>query len=223
NLQRMARMEERGEAVGGRENSVLRSDAREGFEGALGPIAEERVAGEGVEAFEDDGGDGICAGSGRILKILAAHVEAADGRRVGGAVEEAAILRVTIFFDGDTHGEFGDGEVFAVERGFVRVKERGGHENLIVEQAGDFFAAEAMPETGALVPGFGEDAVESFQREGAAICPVKNARGFEERGSEHGVPTDVDGAVDGGSLSASARGEHFAFGASDEEFRVVGA
>jgi len=53
------------------------------------------IAGESVHANEGDGGDGIGAGRGRILKGLAADVEAAHGGGVRGAIEEAATFGVT--------------------------------------------------------------------------------------------------------------------------------
>ena len=74
------REERGGEAVGGGEEAVLRGDAGESFERFLGEDAVAFVAGEGVHSNQGDGGDGIGAGRGGILKGLAADVEATHGR-----------------------------------------------------------------------------------------------------------------------------------------------
>ena len=95
----MAREKQCGEAVGGGEQAVLRGEPGEGFESFLGPMVEALFAGEGVEAIENDGGDGIGAGRGRILNRFAANFEAAHRRGVFGAVEKAAGFRIAETLD----------------------------------------------------------------------------------------------------------------------------
>src|SRR6267378_6336978 len=96
--------EKRGrQAIGGGEEAVLGGDAGEGFERFLGEGLVAVVAGEGVHSNERDGGDGIRAGRGGILKGLAADVEAAQGGGVGGTIEEAAAFDVTVTGDSEIH------------------------------------------------------------------------------------------------------------------------
>src|SRR6267143_626482 len=83
-----------GQTVGGGEKTVLGGDAGEGFKRFLREGAVAVVAGEGVHSNEGDGGDGIGAGRGGILKGFAADVEAAHGCSVGRAIEEAAAFGV---------------------------------------------------------------------------------------------------------------------------------
>src|SRR5713101_4359281 len=103
NLQRMMGKKSGGEAVGGGEEAILGSDAGEGLKCFLREGAIAIVAGEGVHANEGNGSDGICAGGGRILKRLAANVEAAHGRGVGRTIEEAATYGVAVAFDRQIH------------------------------------------------------------------------------------------------------------------------
>lgn len=89
--------EERGsETVGRGEQTVLRSDAGKSFERFLCEIAVTLVAGESVHANECDGGHGISAGSGGILKRLAAHFESAYRCCVKWAIEETSIPSVAV-------------------------------------------------------------------------------------------------------------------------------
>ena len=127
------------------------------------------VAGEGVHSNERDGGDGIGAGRGGILEGLAADVEAAHGRGVGGAIEEAAGFGVAVAGDGEIHGFLRGGEVARIERGFVGVEKREDAEDLIVERAFERGAADAVAEAAGFAPDFFQHAVERFQREGAAV------------------------------------------------------
>src|SRR5450631_4723738 len=92
NLQRVMTEECGGESVGGGEKTVLRRDGCEGFESFLRGEAVTVVSGESVKANQRDGPDGISAGRGRILKRLAANVEAAHGRGVAGAIEKSAAV-----------------------------------------------------------------------------------------------------------------------------------
>src|SRR5216684_4132893 len=71
-LNRMVGEEGGSQGVGGGEEAVLGGDAGEGFEGFLGKGVVAFVARKSVHANEGDGGDGIGAGRGRILKGLAA-------------------------------------------------------------------------------------------------------------------------------------------------------
>src|SRR6267378_195820 len=98
-LQRMIREKRGSEAVGGGEEAVLRGDASEGFERFLGEGAVAFVAGEGVHSNEGDGGYGIGAGRGGILKGLAANIEAAHRCSVGRAIEEATAFGVAVAGD----------------------------------------------------------------------------------------------------------------------------
>src|SRR5712691_7393074 len=72
NLQRVMGEKRGGEAVGGGEEAVLGSDAGEGLQRFLREGAIAIVTSEGVHSNQGDGGDGIRAGGGRILKRLAA-------------------------------------------------------------------------------------------------------------------------------------------------------
>jgi len=103
NLQRMMGKKSGGEAIRGGEEAVLGSDTGEGFKRFLREGAIAIVAGEGVHANEGNGSDGIRAGRGRILKRLAANVEAAHGRGVGRTIEEAATYGVAVAFDRQIH------------------------------------------------------------------------------------------------------------------------
>src|SRR5882724_641760 len=85
-LDRVMREERGGKAVGGCEEAVLRGDAGKGFERFLSEGAVAFVSGEGVHSNQGDGGDGIGAGRGRILKGLATDVEATHGSGVGGTI-----------------------------------------------------------------------------------------------------------------------------------------
>ena len=125
---------------------------------------------EGKEPVENNCGDGIRARRRRILKRLAADIEAAHGRGIFRAIEEAAAFRIAEAFDGELHGALGDIKVAAVERRFVGIEQRSRSEDLIVERAFKTRPADAMQKAFRRVPGFGEDAVERFQRELAAIA-----------------------------------------------------
>src|SRR6267378_7273846 len=131
-LQRMIREKRGGQTVGGGEEAVLRGDAGEGFERFLGEGAVAFVAGEGVHSNEGDGGYGIGAGRGGILKGLAAYVEAAHGGGVGRAVEEAAAFGVAVAGDREVHGFMRGAEVARIECGFVSVEKCENTEDLIV-------------------------------------------------------------------------------------------
>jgi len=133
NLNGVMREECGSEAVGGGEETILRGDAGEGFECFLreGTIAV--VAGEGVEANERDGGDGIGTGRRGILKRLAADVEAAHGRGVGSTIEETAILGVAVPGYGEVRRAQGGFKVSRLERGFIGIEQGENAENLIVE------------------------------------------------------------------------------------------
>src|SRR6267143_1270517 len=173
-LQRMIREKRGGEAVGGGEEAVLRGDAGEGFERFLGEGAVAIVADEGVHANQGDGGNGIGAGRGRILKGLAADVEAAHGGGVGRAVEEAAAFSVAVAGDREVHGFLCSVKIAGIERGLIGVEERENAEDLIVERAFESGAADAMAETAGFAPDFFQHVVECFQGEGAAV--VRNPR-----------------------------------------------
>ena len=127
------RKERGGQAVGGGEEAVLRSDAGKGFERFLGEGVVAVVAGEGVHSNERDGGDGIGARRRRILKWLAANVETAHGGSVGRTVEEAAALGVAVARDGEVYGLLRGSEIAGIERGFVSIEQRKNAENLVVE------------------------------------------------------------------------------------------
>ncbi len=135
NLQRVMGKKSGGEAVGSGEEAVLGSDAGEGFKRFLREGAIAIVAGESVHANQRDGSDGIRAGGGRILKRLAANVEAAHGRGVGRTIEEAPTYGVAVASDAKVHRFLGGGEIAGIECGFVGVKEREDAEDLIVERA----------------------------------------------------------------------------------------
>ncbi len=135
NLQRVMGKKSGGEAVGGSEEAVLGSDTGEGFKRFLREVAIAIVAGKGVHANEGDGGDGIRAGRGRILKRLAANVEAAHGRGVGRTIEEAPTYGVAVASDAKVHRFLGGGEIAGIERGFVSVEKGDNAEDLIVERA----------------------------------------------------------------------------------------
>jgi len=77
------REERGGEAVGGGEEAVLRAMPAKASSVFLGEDAVAFVAGEGVHSNQGDGGDGIGAGRGGILKGLRPYVEAAHGGGVG--------------------------------------------------------------------------------------------------------------------------------------------
>ncbi len=156
-LQSVARVKQRGESVGGREQTELRSGTGECFESFLRPIEIERVSSEAVEAIENHWGNGIRSWRGRILERFAADFQAAQRRRVGGAIEEAAVLLVAIFFDGQLHQGIGPIEIAGIESCFIRIEEGGGAENLIIECAFEFGAADTMDESFVIAPGFGEN------------------------------------------------------------------
>src|SRR5216684_8690395 len=111
NLQRAMGEKRGGEAIGSGEEAVLGSDTSEGLQRFLREGAIAIVAGEGVHANQRDGGDGIGAGGGRILKRLAANVEAAHGRGVGRTIEEAATYGVAVASDAKVHRFLGGGEI----------------------------------------------------------------------------------------------------------------
>ena len=117
--------EERGsEAVGGGEEAILRGNAGKSFKCFLGEGVVAIIAGESVHANQGDGGDGIGARRGRILKGLAADIQAAQGGGVRGAIEEAATVGVTVACDGEVHGFLRGIEIARVESGFVGVEKR---------------------------------------------------------------------------------------------------
>src|ERR1051325_5024988 len=107
----MIREEGCGEAVGSGKEAVLRSNAGKGFDGFLSRSAVAVVASESVHSNERDGSDGIGTGRGRILKRLATNVEAAHGRSVGRAIEEAAVFSVAVARDGEIHGFLSNSEI----------------------------------------------------------------------------------------------------------------
>ena len=121
-LERMIGEERGGEAVGGGEKAVLRGDACECFERFLSESVVALVASEGVQANEGDGGDGIGARCGGILKRFAANVEPAHGGGVQRAVKEAAAFNVAVAGDGEVHGFLRGGEIARVERVFVGIE-----------------------------------------------------------------------------------------------------
>ena len=135
NLQRVMGKKSGGQAVGGGEEAVLGSDAGEGFQRFLREGAIAIVTGEGVHANEGDGGDGIGARGGRILKRLAANVEAAHGRGIGRTIEEAATYGVAVASDAKVHRFLGGREIAGIECGFVGVEKGEDAEDLIVERA----------------------------------------------------------------------------------------
>src|SRR5260370_17721745 len=92
-----------GKAISGGEETVLWCNACEGFERFLRKGVIASLTGEGVQADQGDGGDGIGSRRGGILKGFAAHVEAAHGCGVGRAIEKAAAFGVAIACDGKGH------------------------------------------------------------------------------------------------------------------------
>ena len=114
-LQRMARMENCGQSISGGEQAVLRGDAREGFEGALGPIAVARVSGVRPEAIERERSDRIRGWRGRVLDGLAADVEAAHRGGIRGTVEKASAFGVAEFFNDAVESALGGAEIARVE------------------------------------------------------------------------------------------------------------
>ena len=220
-LEGVARVQQRGEPIRCGEQSVLRDQAYEGFERFFGPVAVEFFAGQAIQTVERDDRDGIGAGRGRILQRLAANFHAAHRRGILGAIEKAAAFGVAVTLHGEAHGAFSDFEITAVERRFVGIEQGNDHKNLIVERAIEARAADAMQEPFRIFPGFGEDAVESFQCEGAAIVAAQNSGGFEIGGDEHGVPGDVDSGVDRRDWGPQApRGEHLAFCGGQQLARI---
>jgi len=122
-----------GQAIGRCEEAVLGSDAGEGFERFLGEPVVAFVAREGVHSNESDGGDGIGAGRWRILKGLAADIEATHGGGVGRAIEEAAAFRVAVAGYGKVYGFLRGGEIAGIEGDFVGIEKREGAKDLILE------------------------------------------------------------------------------------------
>ena len=176
------------------------------------------VSGESVEANQRDGCDGIGAGRGRILKRLAAHIEAAHGRGVAGAIEKSAAFGVAVTGDGEVHGFFRGVEIARFERGFVGIEQSEHAKNLVVERAIERGAADAVSEAARFAPDFMEHAVESFESEAARSFgddAIEDASGVEISGDEHGVPGNVHGLVDERSGARQARGKHFCFCGGD--------
>src|SRR5256885_9431993 len=159
-----------GETVGSGEEAVLWGDAGKGFERFLGEGTAALVVGESVHSNEGDGCDGIRTGRRRILKGLAADVEAAHGRGVARTMEAAGYFGIAVAGHGKIHCFLRRGKVTRVEGGFVGVEKRQNAENLIVERAFQSGAADAMAETAGFAPDFLQHAVERFQGEVAATC-----------------------------------------------------
>src|SRR5713226_4311334 len=111
-----------GKAISGSEETVLWCNACEGFERFLRKGVIASLTGEGVQADQGDGGDGIGSRRGGILKGFAAHVEAAHGCGVGGAIEKAAAFGVAIACDGEVHRLLRGAEIARIERGFISVE-----------------------------------------------------------------------------------------------------
>ena len=164
-----------------------------------------------IQAVENDRRDGIGAGRGRILHRLAANFQAAHGRGVFCAIEKSAAFGIAVTHYRETHGALGDFEIAEIERRFIGIEQRGGHENLIVERAFEARAADAMQKPFRFVPSFGEDAVERLEGECAAIVATENSRGFEIRGDEHRVPADVDGSSIAGSRTSAGAARRAVF------------
>src|ERR1700741_363619 len=100
----MIREKRGGESVTGSKEAILRRNSCEGFQRFIrcGVIA--RIICEGVHSQRGDGCDGVGTGRWRILKGLAAHIEAAHGWRLTGAIKEAAVLCIAKLRDGCVHG-----------------------------------------------------------------------------------------------------------------------
>src|SRR5258708_36183415 len=132
-LQGMMSKERRREAVGGSKEAVLRGDACKGFERLLRAGVIAFVAGERVEAYQRDRGDGIGAGRRGILKGFAAYIQAAHGSGVRATIEETAVLGVPVAGYGERQRAHRGFKISRLERGLVGVEEPDNAENLIVE------------------------------------------------------------------------------------------
>src|SRR5271156_5821323 len=220
-LHRVTRVKQSREAIGRGEKSQLRDQPGEGFECLLPPIAIEALAGKAVETLEDDRGDRISRGRGRILQRFAAHVEAAHWRGVLGSIVKSAAVGIAESLDGEQHAPFRNVEITAVECGLISIEKRSGSEDLIVKRAFQARPADAMQKALRLVPCFGKNALERFQREFAATGPIEDARGFKVRGDKHRVPADVERLVNGWNGPAlAASGEQFPFCAREQNARI---
>ena len=218
----MARRECGGEAVGGGEEAILRGDAGEGLQGFLREGGVAGVVSVRMHAEESHHRHRIGAGGGGILEGLAADIEAAEGRGIGGAVEEAAGFGVTVAFDGEIEGALGGAEIAGVERGLVSIEQREDARDLIVERTVERGAADAVAEAAVFAPDFFQHAVERLQGEGSAALAdhsmrrtAEHARGFQIRRDEHGVPGGVHGLVHVGRGALEARREQLRVGVGD--------
>ncbi len=90
------------------------------------------------------------AGVGESWTRLAAHVEAAEGRRVRSAVKKSAVFIIGIFLEHQAQGALGKHEVARIERGFEAIEQRDGGKDLIVERSveADFVQAVGVEATG---------------------------------------------------------------------------
>src|ERR1700746_1503457 len=217
-LQHVTLVKQRGEAVGGREQSELRNESRECLESFFRPIAIELVAGRCVQTIENDRGDRIRAGGWRMLNRLAADLKAAHRSSVFRAIEEAAGIRIAEALDGFEHQVLGFAVVLLLLRQSPSVEKRSAEKYEIVERSIETRSAHAVQHADIFVPGFRKNAIESFQRESSAVVAAKNARCFEICGDEHRVPADVESCINRWDWTAfTARGEQFPLGAGDED------
>src|SRR5258708_3200048 len=121
-LQGVARVENCGKSIGGGEEAVLRRNAGEGFQSALGCVAVAHVYRVTIQAIECECGDGVPGGCRRILERLAPDFEPAHRRRVGRAVEEPSTLGITKFLDQTAGGHLRNLEVARVESVLERIE-----------------------------------------------------------------------------------------------------
>ncbi len=115
-----------------------------------------------MHANQRDGGDGICAGRGRILEGFAAHFETTHRRGIGGAIEETADFGVAVKFDGEIHGALRFVKIARLQGGLVSIQQRDHAEYLVVERAFERGAADAMAEAARFAPYFCQHAIERF-------------------------------------------------------------
>ena len=196
----MAREKRRGQAVRRGKHSVLRRDSGERFERFLRKVVIALVAGEGVHANQRDRRDGIRAWRGRILKRLAANVEAAHRRGVRRPIEKAAAFGVAVTGDRKVHRFLRGVKIARIERRFVGIEQRQNAENLIVERAVERGPSDAVAEAARLAPDFASTCDPTFSarnlRQLARQLTSKHFRRVQIRRNEHRVPANVHRLVD---------------------------
>ncbi len=129
----MARKQLRAQTVRRGKESVLRRNAREGFQRFLRKIVITLVSGERVHADERDNRHGICAGRGRVLERFTVNVQPPKRRGIGRTIKESAAFDVGVILQKVIERALCGAEITRVQGCLVGIQQSDYAEYLVIQ------------------------------------------------------------------------------------------